>query len=621
MSAPRSGRSSAAPTLSVGITASRTSGASPLAVFFEAVITGSSAPARTFHHCNVHWDYGDPSSGTWAYGNSFLNSRDEDFAPMGSHVFEGAGPFTVTCTVTAPDGETAQDTVVISPTAEDTAFAGAATTCLSNDTDHTGSPAGANLQNNVTTLTNAQLQAGLAAGFRRILFRAGDTFDIQSLYLGNGVGYGAIKIGSYGAGAQPILRRTSASTGFSLFGLGSTNESAGTGLSQAADDIRFSDVNMSNQTAGGAQSGVCVRGLGQCTNILIHNCTFGQMDNAFQVQPFNLKLSHDVDSNVDQHDGLFFHGNVSTSGGSCGNPSGRRISWKGNDMASPGGSHTVRLYHSQRWIVGHNRIGDSGASEHQLKLSSHQWEAGYDGSFTPPGPVVPGTFHDQEYHELGAVHDNEFRAVDNNWSVTLGRGNSGFTDERMRDIIVERCWFRGDSTSYLIGVTVGGQQVTIRNNLFNMTGGNNNNRYAVDVKEVETLQVVAPNEVEVYNNSVFSSDNPSGDGFQPFKFDVSVDGATCVAKNNACYAPNDGTSVMVDDETTGSAVVKSNNGSAGSNWGTNPYATNPPTAEAHFDAEVGTGNELIDAGVAVDGLFIDYTGATRPATPNQGAFE
>src|SRR5688572_955637 len=70
---------------------SRTRGAAPLAVFFDATATRCDGDCNAFLDLHYAWDFGDPGSGTWAVRG---NSRNAAYGPTAAHVFEKAGTYT-----------------------------------------------------------------------------------------------------------------------------------------------------------------------------------------------------------------------------------------------------------------------------------------------------------------------------------------------------------------------------------------------------------------------------------------------------------------------------------------------------------------------------------------------
>jgi hypothetical protein len=151
----------------------------------------------------IVWNFGDPGS---AY-NSLVGFN-------AAHAYANAGTYTITLTITTPDGHVgiATQQVVIAPDNRPTIYVAANGNDASN-----GSSASSPIQ------SLARLSQLLTSN-TRVLFRDGDTFDMPS---GNGINVGGMShvyIGSYGSGAQPILMYTGPATQTAMIGMSATTE-------------------------------------------------------------------------------------------------------------------------------------------------------------------------------------------------------------------------------------------------------------------------------------------------------------------------------------------------------------------------------------------------------------
>jgi len=98
------------------LTASRTSGLAPLAVFFDAVdpANGVVQPPETGEYANDHaalyyeWNFDDPYAGSWSTGrqnpDGSYPSKNTATGYAAAHVFEQPGDYTVRLRVRKPDG-------------------------------------------------------------------------------------------------------------------------------------------------------------------------------------------------------------------------------------------------------------------------------------------------------------------------------------------------------------------------------------------------------------------------------------------------------------------------------------------------------------------------------------
>ena len=135
--------------VTLSATFSRTSGDAPLVVQVSYHGTTSTQTSSPFHEVGYWTEWGDEGAGTWS--DTSGKSKEWDVGPVVAHVYETPGTYTVTCAGRDSDGRatTTQEITVDDP---DTTFSGTNTVCLSNDTDHTGAPAGATTVDSITTI-------------------------------------------------------------------------------------------------------------------------------------------------------------------------------------------------------------------------------------------------------------------------------------------------------------------------------------------------------------------------------------------------------------------------------------------------------------------------------------
>ena len=191
-----SGRAAPAPIVVV-VAPSRTAGVAPLAVFFDATGT-TGLDGGDFLSAHFTWDFGDAGAGAWATTGL---SRNLATGFLAAHVFERPGTYLVTVDGRDRTGRLGPAaTVTITVTDPETAYAGAATRCVSRAGDFAGAPAGCD------TVTSTDLPAQLAwlnaAARRRLLLRRGETWPAVTLAL---TGAGPCTLGAFGPGARPIL--------------------------------------------------------------------------------------------------------------------------------------------------------------------------------------------------------------------------------------------------------------------------------------------------------------------------------------------------------------------------------------------------------------------------------
>jgi hypothetical protein len=189
--------------------------------------------------------------------------------------------------------------------------------------------------------------------------------------------------------------------------------------------------------------------------------------------------------------------------------------------------------------------------------------------------------------------DNKFTSGEGGaWTVTLGPMDAG-SDQRVKQVILERNWF-APHPGQQAALMVWAQDVTVRNNLFNLTGAAGQSGMIVEQRGIEP----PPANVHVYNNTFHSN---SAGGFSPIRF---AKGAGMVAKNNLGYAPLSTSRDMV----SGTATIQNNTTDAGILLSAGFLA---PTPVVPADFVLGAGSSAINAGATVP-VFSDFFRRERP---------
>lgn len=183
----------------------------PASVWFEGeVVSGFnlSQPAPgalhdpSFSGMTYRWEFGDPG----VYANTELNvlnvwkNRNVQIAKNGCYTFGEPGTYDVTLWAVDSNGVTGSVTKQIVIQDPDTYYAGSRTICVSQASNFTGAPAGAQ---QVTTIAAARTAARVLGQTSRTLLRAGEVFtDVNWECSAPQIN---LRVGSFGAGADPIL--------------------------------------------------------------------------------------------------------------------------------------------------------------------------------------------------------------------------------------------------------------------------------------------------------------------------------------------------------------------------------------------------------------------------------
>jgi len=323
--------------INASLSASRTSCVAPCAVFFDATATNASTTSRPFHELDYSWDFGDSSSGVWTLSGKNKNSAK---GPMGAHVFETPGIYTITLNVKDLAGNTASKQVSVTITDPNVAFTEANTFCFAKDNlNWAGCPT--TIATNRIVSNDASLVSNLNSRFaanRRLMLRRGDSWNVGAQIFINVNGPGIL--GAFGSGNKPQI---------------STSQDGLAGLIFAeGDDWRITDLYLVGpSSSSGTYTELGIVSDGDNNLILRNNIT------RFYWLGFTTNLPYYTASGailVPPSDGTaWIENNVYDVGIYTGYPAGNRMSIIGNNL----GSSLMRLRlmllllqgRSMNWII------------------------------------------------------------------------------------------------------------------------------------------------------------------------------------------------------------------------------------------------------------------------------
>jgi len=588
--------------ISLRAQATRVSGVAPLGVFFDATATTSSATTRPFHEIEYRWDFGEPASGVWAFGaRAGVSSRNAALGPLASHLFDPApgdyvaGTATRTVTLTAFDGtSTATCSMQIVITEPQTQFA-ASTLCVAppSNPDFTGCPAGAtqvtNLSFNGAINTNNATSANQGANFKRILFKAGQTFTAGAAAQITATGPGHIGVFPAG-GARAIITGTTSKIAF--------GNSVNHGLADwRVTDLEFDGVNRTPATTGVAAGGAA-------RQITIWNNVFRNIGLGF-----NLSLTTLDAINVSSalapiwNEWLIGNNQLLDNGSYSFIGALNRSALLGNLVSGQLSQHAFRLIHAQKVVVSNNDLtGSSSGTALTVRGIGFELANRQSGNqFT-----LPNNTHSEET----IVSDNKLSNLSGSqtFSYVAALSTEG---PRFRNHITERNWIIGTFSQVMFTES---SLATIRNNILDLDLVPGPFR-AITVTRSQLPANPDADNVFVYNNSAYTDSAVNS----PFVV-VDIGGAvtpTLVIRNNFGYAPNNinGTTASVRD-LAGVPETQSNNSSAAQITG--PFPANPrpistykPTQPSHW--QPAGGSYLINGGFASPPVpvFSDFFAAPR----------
>lgn len=614
----------------LSVVPSRTSGVAPLSVFFTTVgTTDSGVTTRPFHDLEYRWNFGDATTGNWAYGTNVGGSKNQAIGANASHVFETAGTYTVSMAAIDGTGASANTTFTITVSDPETVFA-SDTLCVSATTDFTGCPS----SNHLTVATSTAFESAInsnVATYKRILFHRGHSFSTtnQANILVDGPGI----IGAFGTGALPVINKIDSNANYNdIINFGST-ATAVIGDWRVMDlEINGGGIRNTNHIVHAAGSG------GQTHDILFFRNNIHDVHNGI-VFDFNAILNHSLQlwSNIAIVDNIITVAPGMADGWRI-YIAAENLAIIGNELGSPsrigtvGGSHVIRTPYIGKGVIANNSLY-AGPSQLAIKMHAPTWcdvrspvgscytpdhcgticadiatTYGYaTGNDTAPIDVFAAT---SGYTENVVVSDNVFNSsAGTAYLVTTGPQNATL-DERVRDVILERNKFNLSGTATTqTAIVVYSQENTIRNNICDLTS-TGSGRFCV---KIETYGYEPPpSEIRLYNNSIYTG-SAAANQLTAISLETN-DISNVSVVNNLVYSANSTTTNIVSAAACPACYTASNNSTVAQAKTTYPFVTNPPVNYVDFTP---TGYP-VGAGTAVP-VWSDFFRTLRTGTYDLGA--
>lgn len=538
----------AAPTAT--ISCNRTSGAAPLTVICES--GGADADeSRPFHTLLNTWNFGDTGAGNWAYGANTSLSKNGATGPVAAHLYETAGTYTITvrvcdATTCAIDTETitvtdisAANTVCVGVSAEPVAGSNGCPT-----SSNVAQKSDGDFDAMLTTQLGASSACG-AGGCKRILLQCGEAwlYSTNTTVSASGAGL----IGKFGTCAAPTVTGT-ANANALTFG---ANDWRVSGLSF----IAFASATTAQAIVTGASEQITVTGASFSGFNYGINATSSSPS---EVGVFNSSFANAVGTSY----GIFI--TVTNYGAVLGNLIN----------IGTGGTHGLRSNGCDKCVFSNNTAYAASVSAMLIH--------GYNFTIA------------SQYTQKIVYSDNKIMGAATGTATGPVAFNPQNTtsDERIRDVIVERNWcVAGAVQNDCIGVEA--VDVTLRNNIFNITGGNA--KRGVTISNSNTsVGFPKTTRVNAYNNTGY--DSAGSTDFVVIRYFTNLDGTcTATAANNLGYAPGSSNGVTIQNG--GSCVVTlTTNSNNTQTRGTDPQFTGATTAPIGF--QVATTSYAADGGTA-----------------------
>ena len=568
--------------------ASRLSGVAPLAVFFETIgVAGISEPPlvggrREYSDFKYTWDFDDTGAGTWAISGK---SKNAAYGYNAGHVFESAGTYTVTVSITDNDTVSETHDVTITVTDPDTVYSTTNTVCVSTSGDFTGCPSGA------TQVTSSAFKATIdayKANDTRILFKRGESWSEGTRTVMNS--FSGMTIGAYGTCTSPDARGICSNAPV----IGFTGSLEGAFDPQNLDDTRVMDLEFADTSGTNISA---IRGLTGLSNLLYFRLKITEFTTALNIF-HNATTGHDQISVVEC--------DITTARTMNLYIGSERLIILGNYLAEAQNSHVARIWQSYKGVVSHNEMSSAtvanSSGRHALKFHS------------PSESLIPGTLSNRTQYTV--VGDNLFGAS-NPWAVAIGPTDNS-SDHRVLDVVFENNRIYAGhgtlsvaSSAYVVGMKLWARFCTLRNNLFIAEDSGHHTYYGIQIEQRGIEPVPEGN--RLYNNLFYK---PEASGTSYIGVQIATEAVDTIVINNLAEFPSDATTreIVVDNSTTSTLAT---------NTLTNDASLVDPTNVVYLDKDfrLDTGSAAINAGTSVP-VFRDFDGNVRTVTTtDQGAFE
>jgi hypothetical protein len=578
-------------------TVSRFTGVAPLAVFFDASgTTTTPATPRPFHDLGYGWNFGDsgPSAGSWSTGSRpGASSKNTATGPVAAHVYETAGTYDVTLAITDGTNTVSNACVRIAVLDPNVVFAGANTICFSQAGNFSEAPCNAA---GVVQVAGPGLTFGaaiaMAAPGKRLLFRRGESWDVPTAarLMANGPGI----IGAYGsAPAAPLVRATGNTTMLAISDASSPNIS----------DWRVMDLEFDGLNGGGANAVVGAGGASQITllRMNIHDARFG------------IQFSESILTILGSPHALYDQIAIADSSIQNLNDGGAPVTC--SPIGGFDGGNGMFLQANQLAVLG-NSVVDATQAEHLLRIQFADRAAIQANSLRLPactktaltlravtvGSTTVTTFTTQKV----VITDNLLEAGQSQIPFQIAPSASS-EDQRIRDIIVDGNLVRGAGGNAQTGLSVSADEVTIRNNIFDLSGA-----FTYSCTILRQSGAEPPHsEFRIYNNTCFTGD-VTGNPLRVVQAQAGTSNITIA--NNLGFAPSAAFGQVVLN--LGATGVTGGSGTLGNSLDAQITATSPNFAGGATPTSVGdfalnAPSYAIDSGVSMP-VFTDIRRVLRP---------
>ncbi|MFK7946336.1 MAG: T9SS type A sorting domain-containing protein [Saprospiraceae bacterium] len=456
-------------------------GVAPLTVFFDATATTYDNQAiNPIHDLNYQWNFGDVYSGLWDFKPA---SRNTPTGAIATHVFDSSGTYIVELEISDFKGNSTIETIVIRVLSPER-FYESSTVCFSRDNDFEGCP------ENAQKVTFKDGDLSVAQAFvgdkRQLLFRNGDTVFVNKPLDIKWTNH--LTIGNYGncenknakeiCSNAPVFVNEKSNT---IIRISSPN---GT---QWASNLIIKDLKFINENTDS-----------NTTAIFCQDYTKRNLLYRLEIDGFTHGIHYDMENLWDKFhkqelfDEIVIANCKIKNGVGAGNLvtlSGKQSAILGSTLSNAiQGQSVLHLPWMQQATITHNEFLYPAEKHFCLKLES----------------PFSDTVRQRSATRQVFITDNHFETYKGSEKI-VEILPAHQKSKMLHDIILEGNYINtGTDNSVEHGLVVGGENITIRNNIINGSGGNQKRYNGITISDVSLSD--KSKKIRAYNNTIYRQD-------------------------------------------------------------------------------------------------------------------
>jgi hypothetical protein len=459
-------------------------GVAPMPVFFDATTTTiNDSLTNPFHELYYQWNFGDFFSGFWT---NIPKSKNRASHPIAAHVFDSIGLHIVELEVFKNSSYSVQKPFIIKIQSANDFYKNEKTVCFSVNGEFSDAPDNAIL----VSINDLDEVKPYLSDSTRLLFRRGDVIstttglDFSNLkYLTVGAFGPRLNIDSFEiAENAPIIEMIGNEP---VFILGNTD------TSQQSRHLKITDINIYNKNKNNRNSAIVANGA-TAFNLLYRLKIKDFAHSIFYNDQLLETESYSQERAVEPFKEIFIANCIIENNQLRGDMlqiSGERIAIIGNHFNNNRlKGNILNLKWSEKGIVSNNHFLHAGIQKHCLKITAPN----YDFCSTVNHSTKEVIISDNHFETENAVNE----------MILLAKENEA--DKTLNDFIIDRNYLNAlNDKRVKIGILASANNLTIRNNIINGSGGNRRHFTGIFIKNEFDTQL---NNIKITNNTIFKQD-------------------------------------------------------------------------------------------------------------------